>query len=170
MISQEKIDILPEDDLGTIYDKLMHIGADLTVDTVEHILAGDLKPIPQDQMVGGDTPTPAPKIFKDTCKIDWNKQAESIHNLVRGLSPYPAAWTDIVNGSVQSTAKIFKTLVTEKSCASVEPGSINTDGGNLYVATADRWLEIVSLQPQGKKRMAASDYLRGARLAEAKMA
>lgn len=169
VISQVRIGILPEDDLGSVYDKLMHIGADLTIDTVEHILAGDLKPIPQGEMAGGDTPTPAPKIFKDTCKIDWNRPAESIHNLVRGLSPCPAAWTEMINGGTQSTAKIFKTSVTDTDCRASTPGSVNTDGVRLCVATADRWLEIISLQPQGKKRMTASDYLRGARLADAKM-
>ncbi|MDE6693905.1 MAG: methionyl-tRNA formyltransferase, partial [Muribaculaceae bacterium] len=86
IIRQEKIAILPEDNVGDVHDKLMHLGAELTLDTVEHIIADDLQPIPQDSLIGGDEPIPAPKIFKDTCRIDWNKSAKEIHNLVRGLS------------------------------------------------------------------------------------
>lgn len=157
ILRQESIDILPEDNVGTVHDKLMMLGADLTIDTLEHILAGDLKPMPQDVLLKGEEPTPAPKIFKDTCRIDWNKTAEQVHNLVRGLSPYPAAWTEIG----EATAKVFSTRVD--SVPSSQPGRIYAEKGRLYADAADFRVEILELQPQGKKRMPAADFLRGNR-------
>lgn len=164
IIRQEKIAILPEDNVGDVHDKLMHLGAELTLDTVEHIIAGDLQPIPQDSLIGGHEPTPAPKIFKDTCRIDWNKTAEEIHNLVRGLSPYPAAWTMLPTGSM----KILETAIEPtKSSATATPGTITIEGTRMWAHTGDGRLEILRLQPQGKKAMATADFLRGARLTDA---
>ena len=170
ILRQESIDILESDDCGTVHDKLMMLGADLTIDTVEHIIAGDLEPIPQDKMLKGVEPTPAPKIFKDTCRINWNDNATNIHNLVRGLSPYPAAWTELCdNGEVVTTLKIFKTKVVSDSCKAVTPGKIIIDNEKMFVDAADGRIRILSLQPQGKKRMDTSDYLRGARLSNPSM-
>ena len=170
ILRQESIDILESDDCGTVHDKLMMLGADLTIDTVEHIIAGDLEPIPQDKMLKGVEPTPAPKIFKDTCRINWNDNATNIHNLVRGLSPYPAAWTELCdNGEVVTTLKVFKTEVVSDSCKAVTPGKIIIDNEKMFVDAADGRIRILSLQPQGKKRMDTSDYLRGARLSNPSM-
>lgn len=169
IIRQEKIEILPEDNVGSVHDKLMHLGANLTLDTVEHIIAGDLKPIPQKSLLGGDEPTPAPKIFKDTCRIDWNKSAEEIHNLVRGLSPYPAAWTELLysDDNVLSV-KVYETAITNPKSASenTTPGTIAIEGNRLWGKASDGWVEILRLQPQGKKSMATADFLRGARLTD----
>lgn len=162
LIQQERIAILPEDNLGTLHDKLMMLGTDLTIDTVRHILAGDLKPISQDTLTKGIEPSPAPKIFKDTCRIDWSKSAEAIHNLIRGLSPYPAAWTILVDGDNSMTLKVFSSQVLPANGQPV--GTVSTEGNRLSVSTGNGCLEILSLQPQGKKPMAASDFLRGARL------
>ena len=93
IIQQKRITIEDSDNAGTVHDKLMTLGADMVIETVDAIIAGTVTTIPQDQLCKGATPTPAPKIFKETCHIDWNNPAEKIHNLVRGLSPYPAAWS-----------------------------------------------------------------------------
>ncbi len=163
ILRQERIEISPEDNVGDIHDRLMMLGADLTIDTIEHIVAEDLKPIPQDELLQGIEPTPAPKIFKETCRIDWSRNAVDVHNLVRGLSPYPAAWSVIVDrGAEPMSAKIFETLVVE-SDEELSSGKITIDGNRLFVDCADARIEILSLQVAGKKRMPAADFLRGFR-------
>lgn len=160
VIDQMAVDITPDDNVGTLHDRLMHLGADLTISTVERILARNLKPIAQDEMSGGGEATLAPKIFKDTCKIDWSRSAADIHNLVRGLSPYPAAWTDItVNGKV-TTMKIFKTAVTDMT-ATGKPGQMVVEGSRVYINCADRRLEILNLQVQGKRPTDAAAFVCG---------
>lgn len=159
IIRQERVDILPTDNVGDVHDKLMMLGADLTIDTVEHILAGDLQPIPQDRLETADNTTPAPKIFKDTCHIDWSKSALEVHNLVRGLSPYPAAWIEIANGDTSHQIKIFSTAIADAHDES--PGTLKTGDGHLYIAAYDRWVEVIELQLAGKRRMAAAEFLRG---------
>ncbi len=171
IIRQEKIEILPEDNVGSVHDKLMHLGADLTLDTVGHILAGDLQPIPQDSLIGGDEPTPAPKIFKETCHIDWNKSAEEIHNLVRGLSPYPAAWTELISSDNNAVSiKVYDTALTNPQMApdGSMAGTIVIDGDRLWGKASHGWVEILRLQPRGKKAMATADFLRGARINESR--
>lgn len=159
ILRQESVEILPEDNVDSLHDKLMHLGAELTIDTVEHIIAGDLKPLPQDQLTGGIEPAPAPKIFKDTCRIDWSIPANKVHNLIRGLSPYPAAWTEIDG----TQFKVFETRVADDSVA-FAPGEAKCENGRMIVGCGDNTaIEILSIQPQGKKRMAAADYLRGKR-------
>lgn len=158
ILRQERIPIKPDDNVGDVHDRLMMLGADLTVDTVEHIIAGTLKPIPQDQLLNGAEPTPAPKIFRETCHIDWNKPAVSIHNLVRGLSPYPAAWTEIEGNVV----KIFRTRLSERK-SEVVPGTVVVEGRRLFVAAIDKLLEVEELQPAGKKRISALDFINGYR-------
>lgn len=158
MIMQRKIDILPEDNVGDVHDKLMHLGASMVVETIQSIIDGTLKTTPQPD---GEF-TPAPKIFKDDCRIDWTKDSISIHNQVRGLSPYPAAWTVIEEESGKYLeCKIFETKISEESCEDVNPGTIWRKNKKLYVATSDKWLEIVFIQPAGKKRMAAEAFLLG---------
>ena len=163
IIRQERVEIKPTDNVGDVHDRLMMLGADLTIDTIEHIIAGDLKPIPQDEILQGAEPTPAPKIFKDTCKIDWKRNAIDVHNLVRGLSPYPAAWTELIEeGKDLIAVKIFETAVVSNN-GELTPGKITIDGMRLLVDCVDARIEILSLQAAGKKRMSAADYLRGTR-------
>lgn len=164
IIQQQRIDILPDDNVGSVHDKLMMLGADLTLDTVRHIISGDLKPVSQDSLLNGEEPTPAPKIFKETCRIDWTRPAIDIHNLIRGLSPYPAAWSTLVDGESSTSLKIFKSKVLPPD--GHPAGSVKADGECLIVSTGDGCLEILSLQPQGKKPMGAADFLRGARLSD----
>ncbi|MFG6380774.1 MAG: methionyl-tRNA formyltransferase [Muribaculum sp.] len=160
IIDQKRVTINPDDNVGDVHDRLMMLGADLTLETVRHIIDGNLKTIEQDKLTGGVEPTPAPKIFKETCHIDWNNPAEKIHNLVRGLSPYPAAWTTLTTTSGEELQlKIFETSVSEQTL--LAPGSIVIDKNRMYIACSDRLLEILSLQLQGKKRLDTADFLRG---------
>lgn len=165
ILRQERVEIKPTDNVGDVHDRLMMLGADLTIDTIEHIIAGDLKPLPQDELLQGAEPTPAPKIFKDTCRINWSRRAVDIHNLVRGLSPYPAAWTLLVEDAKEPvTVKVFETAVV--ACdTDLVPGKITIDDMKLFVDAADARVEILSLQIAGKKRMSAADFLRGSRFA-----
>ena len=158
MIMQRKIDILPEDNVGDVHDRLMHLGAEMVVETVNAIVDGTLTTTPQPE---GEF-TPAPKIFKEDCRIDWDRSAAEIHNHVRGLSPYPAAWTVIVEaGGRPLESKIFKTLLTEDPVGDTPTGTLKKEGKRLFAACSDRWIEIVSLQPAGKKRMTADAFLLG---------
>lgn len=158
MIMQRKIEILPEDNVGDVHDKLMHLGAGMVVETVNAIIEGTLTTTPQPE---GEF-TPSPKIFKEDCKIDWSKGSKEIHNLVRGLSPYPAAWSVLTEESGRTLEyKVFETRLTDDACQGIQCGALRKDGKRLYAATADNWIEIVSLQPAGKKRMAAEAFLLG---------
>lgn len=174
IISQERIEILPTDNVGDVHDRLMTLGAKLTLRTIDDIIAGTLSPIPQDQLIGDTEPTPAPKIFKETCRIDWTATAGTIHNLVRGLSPYPAAWSILADADKEFGAvKIFETRVTTTAdipagttSHALAPGEILVDCNRLFVGTgeAGKAIEILSLQAPGKRRMPAADFLRGTRL------
>ncbi len=158
MIMQRKIEILPEDNVGDVHDKLMHLGAEMVVETVNAVLDGTLTTTPQPT---GEF-TPAPKIFKEDCHIDWSKPATEIHNHVRGLSPYPAAWTVLIEKTGRPLeCKIFRTALTEQDTEGTPAGTIKTDGKRLLAAGSDKWLEILELQPAGKKRMAADAFLLG---------
>lgn len=157
IIFQEKVPILPEDDLGSVYEKLMNIGSELVLSTVEAIAKDEVKPLPQDESRARHH---APKIFKETGKIDWNQTAESIHNLVRGLSPYPAAWAEI-DGKVW---KFYKTKISDEK-KKLEPGEFWSDGKKSFlIGTGTTPLEILELQLEGKKRMKTEDFLRGYRI------
>lgn len=157
VIFAEKTPILPEDNAGTIHDKLMEIGASLVVKTVKAIEAGNYPQIPQDMSAELKS---APKIFKETCQIDWNLSAERIHNFVRGLSPYPAAWTTLND----KACKIYKTEIGEIANDSAEIGSFKTDGKTyLDFRSIDKWIKIKELQLEGKKRMGIEEFLRGFR-------
>jgi methionyl-tRNA formyltransferase len=164
IIEQEREDILPEDNIGTLYDKLMHRGAGLVTRTIDKLAAGNYTTIEQ-MHIDESTLRPAPKIFKEHGLIDWRRRAEHIHNLVRGLSPYPAAWTAIYKDGVEcGSAKIFATRY-ELCYHSTIPGTLKTDGRSyLAVAAADGWVYIDELQMAGKRRMAIKDVLLGWRL------
>ncbi len=161
IIEQREVDILAEDNIGTLYDKLMYVGAELVTLTVDKLASGDYTTTEQ-MHIDENTLRPAPKIFKDDCRIDWTKSAESIHNLVRGLSPYPAAWTPLYKDDAEcGSMKIFTTHF-ELSNTNATPGTIRTDGKSyIAVACADGWLYIDDVQLAGKKRLATKDLLLG---------
>ncbi|WP_339751817.1 methionyl-tRNA formyltransferase [Algoriphagus aquimarinus] len=155
IIYQEKVAILEEDDLGTVYEKLMNIGSKLVLKTVEDIAADKVQALPQDESKALHH---APKIFKETGEINWSNSAESIHNLVRGLSPYPAAWTRFDDKS----CKIYKTQFSADQKTNKAIGELQTDNKNyIKVQTGEGVLEILELQLEGKKRMKVDDLLRG---------
>lgn len=167
IIQQVRVPIADTDNVGIVHDKLMMLGGELVVDTVNRILDGSISPVPQDELIGSDTVLrPAPKIFKDTCRIDWTgKNVKQVYDFVRGLSPYPAAWTEFVapDGKVQ----VLKIYETEKeSCThDCEIGMIVTDQKKeLKVAVSDGFVRLKEIQLAGKKRMNVVDFLRGARL------
>ena len=161
ILRQERVEIGDDECVGDIHDKLMYLGAQLTLDTVGHILAGDLKPVPQDELLQGEEATPAPKIFKETCLISWDQPAEKVRNLIRGLSPYPAAWTTIsIDGGEPLTVKIFGATVCLDKAAHA-PGSVTIEKDRLMIDCADFALAIERLQPAGKRPMGADEFIRG---------
>ncbi len=166
ILLQEAVDILDSDDAGTIHDKLMHLGARLAVETVDVIARGAAKPRRQDD-IDPQSLRHAPKIFKEDMKIDWDKPAREVVNLIRGLSPYPTAWTtfaDVQTG--ETTAKIFKAHATT-SDTPLAAGRVRIEGGRrLLVGAADSPIEIVELQLSGKRRMTAEALLNGFRLGD----
>lgn len=165
VIDQCAIDIADEDNVGTVHDRLMALGADLVAKTLAHIVAGDLKTTPQSDMTSGQC-RPAPKIFRETCHIDWSRPALDVHNLVRGLSPYPGAWATLCADNLTPTDfKIFDSRVDDAVVSAV-PGTVIAEADKLGVVCGDRRiLHILSLQATGKRRMDTDAYLRGARLA-----
>jgi len=165
IIYQERIPILPDDNAETMHDKLMVLGADLTVRTLQDILAGNIKPIPQSDIPVSEL-RPAPKIFKETCRIDWNQPTARVRDFIRGLSPYPAAWT--VLHSPDGNNQDFKIFAAEPvpDAPLQTPGTITCDGRkNLQVSTADGALRLLDVQLSGKKRMPTPAFLCGNTLA-----
>ena len=154
---------IPDDaDVEYVYDGLMHLGAKLCLETLEAIIAADGHPIsiPQDSVLDGSAIKIAPKIFKETCEIDWTKTAKQVYDFVRGLSPVPGAWTTLVGPDGKETVlKIYKTRKTDRQGQG--SGVITRDGKALYISAADALLELVELQLAGKKRMQVRDFLNG---------
>ena len=163
VIQQVKIPIADTDDVGIVHDKLMILGGKLVTETVDAIINGTVKSIPQEQMAVVGELRPAPKIFKDTCRINWNSTVKKIYDHVRGLSPDPAAWTELLqpNSEEPLPVKIFETEKIAKSHP-LNAGSIMTDSKTyLHVAVADGFISIKSLQLPGKKRLQTEELLRG---------
>ena len=155
IIFQEKEPIHDDDNAGTLYERLMQRGSHLVLKTVQAIKNGSYDATPQSE--SGEL-RHAPKLFKETCEINWQQSSESIRNFVRGLSPYPAAWTTLKG----KTFKIYKTSIPQHRESGENPGDVFTDNKNyLYLKTRDGWLSIDELQPEGKKRMAVQEFLRG---------
>lgn len=162
ILGQIKVPILPEDNVGTLYDKLMHRGTALVTGTVDRIAAGQTTPIPQDCIEM--ELHPAPKIFKENCRIDWSWPGKRIVDFIRGLSPYPAAWTPMYKeGRETGSAKIFTAHMAE-SQRGLCFGSVESDNRTyIRVACADGWIGIDEIQIAGKKRMKVRDLLLGLR-------
>ena len=161
ILFQEKIKIGPEEILGEIHDKLMIIGADLVLKTTEALATRSVNPVSQTSFTIDPSRLHAPKIFKENCKIDWNKPAEQINNLIRGLSPYPAAWTNFETNGTETAVKIFKAS-PEQIIHHLLPGEILSDNKRyLTIACPDGFLHISDLQLAGKKRLDIEPFLRG---------
>lgn len=163
VIQQVKVPISDTDDVGIVHDRLMLLGGTLVIETVNAIINGTVKSIPQEEMAVVGELRPAPKIFKDTCRIDWNNSVKKIYDHVRGLSPYPAAWTELYQPDAEllSPVKIYQTEKIVKAHTR-QAGSIETDGKTyLHVAVADGFIDVKSLQLPGKKRLSTEELLRG---------
>ena len=168
IIIQKHFPIPDEADVEYVYDGLMHLGAEIAVETIDLILEGDGQVESIDQETFAiDTKTtvlhPAPKIFKETCEINWQQTAKQIYDFIRGLSPYPGAWTTLqMPDGKQTVLKIFKTAKTSLS-TQLETGRLKEENKRLYVAVQGQLLELVEIQLTGKKRMLARDFLNGFR-------
>ena len=164
IILQKPFDIPDTADVEYVYDGLMHLGADICLETLEKIIEADGHPesIPQENLMGdGCRLYDAPKLYKDVCKIDWTRPSKRIYDFIRGLSPYPGAWTTLMGPNDKTVVlKIFKTTKTNLS-VDMRPGVIVVDKGVLYITTGDSLLQIDELQLAGKTRMKARDFLNG---------
>ena len=175
VIQQVRVPIADTDNVEIVHDKLMMLGGKLVVETVDAILNGAVKPVPQEEMAVVGELRPAPKIFKETCRIDWNQPVKKVYDFIRGLSPYPAAWSELV--SPEGEVVVVKIFETEKyirnegkRCRNsrgcfCKVGSIETDGKKyIKVAVPGGFVSVLSLQLPGKKRLKTDELLRGFRL------
>ncbi len=156
IILQKKIEISPDDDFGTLHDKLSLLGADAVLETVEILNDGNFEPLPQDDTAA----TKAPKITKDLARINWHDDAEKIVNLVRGLSPFPAAF-------FESEGKIYKVYKARVADVELSPGEVGRTKKELFVGAGKGAVEILEIRPEGRKRMTADEFLRGYEIASA---
>lgn len=156
ILLKESLPIGDDENAGSVHDRMKILGANLIVKTIDRLLKGDLKEIPQDEVMESGVKH-APKIFTETCRIDWNKPVNEVYNLVRGLSPYPGAFTMLNN----KTLKIFS-AEKHKDLHSSAAGHIESDGKTyLRYYCPDGWLDCKEIQLEGKKRMQVEDFLRG---------
>ena len=181
IIIQKEFDIPEEADVEYVYDHLMELGAQTAIETIDKILEGDgvIETTSQQEMIettnvqyskkdnvqcsmfNVQSLHPAPKLFKETCEINWNQPAKRVYDFIRGLSPVPKAWCWMkTEKSPDATLTIYKSALTHRPCNET-PGVFMADKKRLYVATADEWLEILDLQLSGKKRMLTRDFLNG---------
>ena len=161
VIYRDVVAIDENDNAGTLHDKLMLQGGETVMRTVEAIVKGEVKPIAQDDMYSGEL-RPAPKIFRDTCRIDWQGSVDGIYDFVRGMSPYPAAWCELVNANDEAVS--LKVYAVSKEYAQHEKvaGAIVTDNKNyIKVAVDGGYIRLDEVQLAGKKRMPVADLLRG---------
>ena len=161
IIQQVKVPILDTDNVENVHDKLMMLGGDLVLETVDNIIADNVRPIPQEQFASEEPLRSAPKIFKETCQIDWACGVKRTYDFIRGLSPYPAAWTTLVANGKEQMLKIFKT--EKEFCTPTAPiGTVLLDGKkSMKVALKDGYLNLLEIQLAGKKHMRTEDFLRG---------
>lgn len=162
ILFMEKVPVSPDFTVGELHDQLMVIGAKLVLKTVDALAEGNVVPIPQDKLEIDPVRLHAPKIFKEDCRIDWHRPSVTIHNKIRGLSPYPAAWAELTApGKENLSFKIFRTS-PESGSHPYEPGTILSDQRKwMKIASADGFVWITDLQLAGKKRMGIEEFLRG---------
>ncbi|MDR2628325.1 MAG: methionyl-tRNA formyltransferase [Dysgonamonadaceae bacterium] len=165
ILFREKTPIAETDNAATVHDRLMTLGAGLVLRTVDAIANGNIAPVDQPSLIArGAELKPAPKIFKETCRIDWSQDPTSIYNFVRGLSPHPGAWAEVAMPDGKRLT--MKILETEKIPAShsLPPGTLRTDAGHVFdIAVNGGFIRFVTILPPGKKRMSAVEFLRGYR-------
>jgi methionyl-tRNA formyltransferase len=164
VIQQVKVPISDTDNVGDVHDRLMMLGGQLVVETVDNIINGTVTSVEQDDMLAdGEDLRPAPKIFHDTCRIDWKgMNMKQIYDFIRGLSPYPAAWTELVNGDKVLSVKIFEAEKIPADSSQYNRGAILTDGkSEVKVAVDGGYVRVKTLQIAGKKKIQTEEFLRG---------
>ncbi|MCD8296275.1 MAG: methionyl-tRNA formyltransferase [Prevotella sp.] len=167
IIMQKTFEIKDDYNVENVYDGLMSLGASIAIETIDKIIAGNgnVLSMPQEQMVSTSVILHnAPKIFTETCKIKWDDNCKKVYDFIRGLSPYPGAWTTITSPDAKSNVlKIFKTTKTILPSNDRLPGSISANDGKLLIATSTNWLQLDEIQLSGKKKMDAKTFLNGFR-------
>lgn len=169
VIQQVKVPISDTDNVGDVHDRLMMLGGKLVVETVDNIINGTVTSVEQsDMLADGEELRPAPKIFHDTCRIDWcGMNMKQIYDFIRGLSPYPAAWTELVNGDKVLSVKIFEAEKQPADSSQYKKGTILTNGkSEVKVAVEGGYVRVKTLQIAGKKRMQTEEFLRGYKFAD----
>ena len=166
-IIMQKPFAIPDDaDVEYVYDGLMQLGAEAAVETLRMLQesGGDIPSMPQEELIADSTELHnAPKIFKETCKIDWQQPCKRVYDFIRGLSPIPGAWGSVIMpGGTNAELKIYRSAKTDiPTPPEVSIGQLIAEKKHCYVACQDTLLELLTVQPAGKKRMAAQDYLNG---------
>lgn len=164
IIFREETSIGPDETAGELHDRLMQIGADLVLKTVQAIENNSVTPIPQEQIISDTTLLHAPKIFQDDCKINWNRPAANVHNMIRGLSPFPGAFTLIRSADgTEVKLKIYKSSVPSTG-PDISTGEFTVASSRLYIGCSDKPIEILELQQEGKRRMTSHDFVKGFRV------
>ena len=156
----------PDETAGNLHDKLMPLGADLVVQTVEGIIQHNIETRVQRSFIqGSEVLKPAPKLTKELCHIDWNAPTTQVYNLIRGLSPYPTAYTELVrDGGQPVQLKIFGAAPVTENVPEAVPGTVLSDGKTyLWIKTADGAVALKDIQLSGKKRMDVGAFLLGFR-------
>lgn len=161
IIDKVEVEIGENDTAGIVHDKLMVEGAQLLVRTVSNILSGDSKRIPQDQAIGEEDLKEAPKLNRGVCKIDWEKEAKSVHDFIRGLSPYPGAWSTLyIEGKEKPLSfKVFESRFLPNS--RLKEGELSIENNTIYIGAKNGAVEVHRIQLEGKKHMSAEELLRG---------
>ena len=160
IILSKSLDIEPNENAGALHDRLMNLGSEAVVETLDLISANNVNLTIQPQE--GDLKT-AYKLNKENTRIDWNQSGDTIKNLIRGLSPYPVAWTKFKEEDKEYDVKIYEAIISE-DISEGKPGDIKTDKKSMLIKTSDTWLEIKSIQFPGKKRMDIESFLNGQKL------
>lgn len=159
VIAKREVEIAADDTAGSVHDKLAQVGSELLTETVKSIIDGSYVPIPQEQLIAGNLKA-APKIFRDDCRIDWNRPVGDIYNFIRGLSPYPGAWTLIKTAEDQKTLKI---LECKPVVSAIIKSQIWAENGVLNIPCSNGYIAVKKLQMEGKKAMKSDEFLRGIR-------
>ncbi|MFO7656330.1 MAG: methionyl-tRNA formyltransferase [Bacteroidales bacterium] len=161
ILLQEKTHIDDKETAGDLHDRLMVMGAKVVVKTVDMLASGKVEPVPQASFQTGKVIKPAPKIFKENCRINWEEPVEQVYNFIRGLSPYPAAFTELFSNAEKHQVKIYNACKI-KIKHHVHPGTIETDGKSvLRIAARGGYIDVKSLQLAGKKKLLIDEFLRG---------
>ncbi len=162
ILLQERTEIGDNETAGQLHDRLMKIGAGLLLKTVDKMTSGIITPVSQNDLMEGDDIPVAPKLTRSDCRIDWSLPSWKIHNFVRGLSPYPSAWTRLFSGGRKMDVKIFE-IVALPDEHRYSPGEVVSLEGGLTVAAGKGIVIIKNLRPEGKKQMAAEEFIKGFR-------